>query len=366
MISWGMILIELDGFVDIVKFSTIDEATLVEIIEKMVDETLGMQTQYVDYMGDGQFVVITPVDVTITINELESQQILTEEDKQEYFLECKDVRLREIASQILNDLSLQESEFEFCAGVSIQDFAKSDSEWFELAKENLAEIKAYRELDRTRQQDADNEQPQQEKIDDIEQRLRMHAERLATKAKNRSVMQLVVNEEAASYMNYQDENGDSGLMIACTCRRDENKHLILGEDANEISVDTLAVVANMLKGGCNADLQNKEGMTALMFACITGEVSLVQTLLEYHCNLELTAPKFDSKTALHFAAYYGRTQVMELLISHKANLRAVTNSGDNALLLAVINGFTDTAQCLVNHGIDVNHQNEVECTCNYK
>ncbi|ETO08549.1 hypothetical protein RFI_28839 [Reticulomyxa filosa] len=180
-----MILIELDGFNEIVKHSSLGHDKLVDIIEKMIDETLEMQAQYVDYMDDGQFVVITPADVTITLNELESQGILSEEDKQEYFLECKDVRLREIASQILNDLSQQENELEFCAGVAIQDIAKSDSEWFEIARDNLLEIKAYREMDRTRQNNdgdpqavANTDSTLIDKIADIEQRLKRHDQRL--------------------------------------------------------------------------------------------------------------------------------------------------------------------------------------------
>ncbi|ETO19499.1 Ankyrin [Reticulomyxa filosa] len=154
-------------------------------------------------------------------------------------------------------------------------------------------------------------------------------------------------------------------MIACGCKRDKQKKLVI-EEFNENEIDekmageTLEMINMLLDNDCDVNLQNREGMTALMFACIAGDVSWVKLLAEFpRCDLEISSSLFHSKTALLFAAQSGRQDVIQSLLSSGADINAVTDSEDNALILAAIQGSPLAVQCLIENEIDINSQNKV-------
>merc|ERR1712228_780922 len=145
-ITWGMILIELDNFNHLLNITSFERAELIEIIQNLIDDSLTFENQYVDHMAQGQFVLLTPVDIVVS-----SQQLQTFGAS---LFEQKEDRLRDIAASVLQHLSEEEEGLEFCMGIALQDRVSSDQEWFEVARESLEEMKAYREFDRSRKQQA--------------------------------------------------------------------------------------------------------------------------------------------------------------------------------------------------------------------
>ena len=58
-------------------------------------------------------------------------------------------------------------------------------------------------------------------------------------------------------------------------------------------------------------------MTTLHFACLRGNLQVVQYLVEKGANIE--AKDWDKNTPLHLASYRGNTDVVKYLVSKGAN-----------------------------------------------
>ena len=395
-ITWGMILIELDNFDKLLEITQFETSELIEIIQNLIDESLEYQNQYVDHMTEGQFVLLTPVDIIIT-----PQEIKTIENKirnsmnngntsnvniaeDEYFYEKKEDRLRDIAASVLQHLSQEEEGLEFCMGVALQDRVSSDQEWFEIARESLEEMKAYREFDRTRRRErqekllqATNQSsafassPSDEHIVD---RLKRRSAKYTTNPRERtSVMGLFNAINMVSDLDYQDENGDTALTIACGSRRglsnNGNDLGVLGGDSQDIdnmNAANINVVNAIIENGCNINLRNKEGMTALMYASMNGDEKVVERLCELNAKLEVKGitSKY-TKTALLFAAENGHKKVVEILLKYGANINVICdNDQSNILMLCVNNNHIDLIKYLLTYNkenggnlININQQN---------
>ena len=145
--TWGMILIELDKFEDMVNDAKdLTKEEFIEIIKNLIDKTLNFGEQYVDHMSDGQFVLLTPVEVHVRDDETGMNYIANNDEN--YVVDKKLNRLQEIAFEILQRLEQEESLLEFCMGIALQDNAESDQKWFDVAKESLEDCKREREYAR--------------------------------------------------------------------------------------------------------------------------------------------------------------------------------------------------------------------------
>ena len=132
-ITWGMILVECDNFREILTMLKLTKAELIKAIQNIIDGTLKIQDQYVDHMTEGQFVILTPVDIVINDEIIKNNEtnILNEKKEQ---------RLFDIANEILSEL-MREDGLSFCIGVALQDNVYTDQEWFEKARDNMQEMK---------------------------------------------------------------------------------------------------------------------------------------------------------------------------------------------------------------------------------
>lgn len=65
-------------------------------------------------------------------------------------------------------------------------------------------------------------------------------------------------------------------------------------------------------------------------------------------------------TALHAAAGAGHITVVDILINAGAKVDAVVNDNETPLIQAAMNGWSKTAQALVNAGADINHVESYE------
>jgi uncharacterized protein len=116
--------------------------------------------------------------------------------------------------------------------------------------------------------------------------------------------------------------------------------------------DAAAVKTLLLQGG-DVNAAQGDGMTALHWAALDGNVDLVKMLIYAGANLEATT-RLGGYTALHLAAKNGRADVVEALLTAGASPKTTTTAGTTPLMLAAAAGSTPAVTALLNHGADVN------------
>ncbi|XP_015921097.2 uncharacterized protein [Parasteatoda tepidariorum] len=99
--------------------------------------------------------------------------------------------------------------------------------------------------------------------------------------------------------------------------------------------------------------KNKHGRTALHFSCSSGNIYIVQYLVNKLPHLNI--PDEKGYTPLHCAVEFNHLEVVNLLLSsEKCSLNSMTSEGNTALCLASENNYTEVARVLIKTGADVN------------
>ena len=92
---------------------------------------------------------------------------------------------------------------------------------------------------------------------------------------------------------------------------------------------------------------------ALMFAANTANYDLVKSLVEK--GAKVNERDEVGRTPLQYAAQGRSTKIVEFLIENGADIEEADDKyNDTALMHAVMNGDTDTLECLIKHGANVN------------
>jgi uncharacterized protein len=112
-------------------------------------------------------------------------------------------------------------------------------------------------------------------------------------------------------------------------------------------------VRTLLKQGADVNQSQGDGMTALHWAAMSGNMELVDMLLYAGANVRATT-RLGGYTALHVASQSGQSAVIDALINARADIDAVTTTGATALMLASTSGSTDTVKRLLDHKANVN------------
>jgi ankyrin repeat protein len=119
-----------------------------------------------------------------------------------------------------------------------------------------------------------------------------------------------------------------------------------------------AVVRTLLQQGADASAAAGDGMTALHWAAMNGDLEMVHMLLAAGANLK-AATRIDAATPLLLAAENGRAAVVGALLDAGADAAAADVSGTTALMLAASAGHADALVALLRHGADVNARDRV-------
>lgn len=126
-------------------------------------------------------------------------------------------------------------------------------------------------------------------------------------------------------LNTQNRDGTTALMFAC------------GSNIHKGGCPDIEIVKILLnQTNCNVNLQNNDGMTALMFAIANYDCDIINLFLEdKRCKFDLQA---YSGTAFIHACRFSALDVVKLLIqSNKFDINARSKkSGANALLSSLI------------------------------
>ena len=119
-----------------------------------------------------------------------------------------------------------------------------------------------------------------------------------------------------------------------------------------------AAVRALLDKGADARAAHGDGMSALHWAAMKGDVELVAILVRAGANLK-AATRIDEVTPLLLAAENGHTAVVRALLDAGADANATDASGTTALMLAAGAGAADAIRSLVERGADVNTRDRV-------
>ena len=117
-------------------------------------------------------------------------------------------------------------------------------------------------------------------------------------------------------------------------------------------VETIRV---LLRDGVDANTAQGDGMTALHWTAVNGDLDTSRMLLYAGANLSAIT-RLGHYTPLHLASQHGQADVVKALLDAGANVHADTTSGATALMLAASSGSAAAVSALIEHGADVNAQ----------
>ncbi|MFM8533094.1 MAG: ankyrin repeat domain-containing protein [Acidimicrobiia bacterium] len=112
-------------------------------------------------------------------------------------------------------------------------------------------------------------------------------------------------------------------------------------------------VKALLKTAAAVNAAQGDGMTALHWAAMNGDVDLAQMLIVAGANVKATT-RLGSYTPLYLASQQGHGAIIQALIKAGGDVKAGTPNGTTPLMVAAASGELDAVKVLVDAGSDVN------------
>jgi ankyrin repeat protein len=103
----------------------------------------------------------------------------------------------------------------------------------------------------------------------------------------------------------------------------------------------------------NFNLVNGNGQTGMMLACQNGNTIVVLTLINLKVDVDLDKVDKDGCTALHYACIRGYPVIITLLITAGANLNITNRKGITPLMYAIRHNKIPVAIQLLNRGVEM-------------
>lgn len=143
----------------------------------------------------------------------------------------------------------------------------------------------------------------------------------------------------------RSKNYRNALMLACKNSENEN------------NCETIKMLINY---GANPNVQDKNGITALMIACRKSNYGFAKILLENSKNIDINMYDHKGLTALMHACInskYNNVKIIELFYEYGADFNAVDNEGNSALIHACKNKKKSYVDSLLKYGSYINLKN---------
>ena len=117
-------------------------------------------------------------------------------------------------------------------------------------------------------------------------------------------------------------------------------------------------VKSLLKKAADVNAAQGDGMTALHWAAMNGDLELTEMLLVAGANVRATT-RLGAYTPLYLASQQGHGPVIQALIKAGADLKAGTPNGTTPLMVAAAAGNVAAVKVLIEGGADVNAKDGV-------
>lgn len=140
--------------------------------------------------------------------------------------------------------------------------------------------------------------------------------------------------------------GKNALMWACSQGREETVKVLLEVGSNVNAIDIDGVTALMWASGSEAADQDNRVRQGLQLERATkGHVKVVQQLLKYGAYPDMRDK--DGITAIMFACYHGHVNVVKVLLNTGANADYMSREGKTAIQLARSSGHGESVQAIL-------------------
>ncbi|CAB3407274.1 unnamed protein product [Caenorhabditis bovis] len=174
-------------------------------------------------------------------------------------------------------------------------------------------------------------------LDEVDQRLTEDGDgslpiHLAFRHGNLAIIELLLSTPNDEQTRKLDGHGNSLLHLA-------------------VRSGSMEVMRTAIAAGCdNANIQNKEGRTALHEVAEVGDQNMLKIMFKMRADANIYDK--DDKTPVHVAAERGDTQMVESLIDKfGGSIRARTRDGSTLLHIAACSGHTSTALAFLKRGV---------------
>ena len=179
-----------------------------------------------------------------------------------------------------------------------------------------------------------------------------------------------------SDVNAVNKSGRTPLLLSCFFRQMDSVNVLLGAGADptisdeqdfsclhaavdgRCSKDTLQA---LIDHGAHIDATRKDGTTALLAACRTGQSTSVMFLLDSGADVKLGKP--DGNTCLHLAVNgHCSKETTRKIIEQGLNVNASNSKGETALIVACRNAQMESVKVLLEHGANPNISDASGCS----
>lgn len=151
--------------------------------------------------------------------------------------------------------------------------------------------------------------------------------------KNIDDIKKLIKNNAAGYVNIQDNLGNTALIYASY-------------------IGYIEVVNLLLTMGADPNIQNKHGYTALMDASSRAYIGISKLLLEYGADPDIQS--YDSGyTVLRLESWYDTYEIVKLLLKYNVNVNFQNKYGETALMYAMLGSRIRIINLLLKCGADV-------------
>jgi ankyrin repeat protein len=118
--------------------------------------------------------------------------------------------------------------------------------------------------------------------------------------------------------------------------------------------DNLTALKNTIKKDTTlVNIIDKKGFSPLILASYYHRLAIAKFLLEHNAKINTQS---EMGTALMAATYKGDKEMVNLLLQYNPNTNLTDNKGTTALHLACIFNFNEIARLLLNHKANTNHK----------
>jgi ankyrin repeat protein len=117
-------------------------------------------------------------------------------------------------------------------------------------------------------------------------------------------------------------------------------------------------VKALLKKAADVNAAQGDGMTALHWAAMNGDVELAEMLVYAGANVRATT-RLGTYTPLYLASQQGHARVIQALVKAGADVKAGTPNGTMPLMVAAASGDVDSVRTLLDNGAEINGRDGV-------